>query len=63
MSLSTASLLFKIAKKIGNDDAALDLVTRPSEAMELFFYLFIFGYLLVIARRIAALEAQTPINR
>ena len=32
-------------QKIGNDDAALDLVTRPSEAMELFFYLFIFGYL------------------
>lgn len=60
MPIALCALLFKIAKKIGNDDAALDLVTRPSEAMELFFYLFILGYLVVFARRIAALETQIP---
>lgn len=52
--------VFKIAKKIGNDDAALDLVTRPSEAMETFFYLFILYYLVIFARRISALEVSTP---
>ncbi len=63
MPIALCALLFKIAKKIGNDDAALDLVTRPSEAMELYFYLFIFGYLVVFARRIAALQAHTAAKR
>ena len=58
MPTALCAMLFKFAKTIGNDDAALDIVARPSEAMELFFYLFIFGYLVVFARRIAALEAQ-----
>lgn len=52
-------LFFKTAKWIGDKDPALDIVTRPSEAMEFFFYLFILGYLVVFARRIAALETHT----
>lgn len=50
---------FKIAKRIGDDDAALDLVTRPSEAMETFFYLFILFYLIIFTRRIRALNGVT----
>ncbi|MGQ0673249.1 MAG: hypothetical protein ACT4N2_10290 [Hyphomicrobium sp.] len=50
-----AALLFKAAKRIGDSDPARDLVTRPSEAMELFFYLFIFFYMVVLARRVRAL--------
>ena len=60
MPTALAAAVFKIAKKIGNDDAALDLVTRPSEAMETFFYLFILYYLIIFSRRISALEVKRP---
>ena len=34
------------------------IVHRPSEAVELYLYYFIFGYLLIFTRRISELEAQ-----
>lgn len=59
MPIALCALFFKIAKRVGDDDASWDIVTRPSEAMELFFYLFIFGYLIVFARRVAALQRKS----
>ncbi len=61
MPTALSAAVFKIAKKVGSDDAALDLVTRPSEALETFFYLFILYYLIIFARRISALETSAPL--
>lgn len=58
LPVALSALFFKIAKRVGNDDAARDIVTRPSEAMEVFFYMFILFYLIIFARRIAALASQ-----
>lgn len=49
-------LFFKIAKRIGDKDPSLDIVGRPSEALEVFFYLFIAFYMIVFARRVMLME-------
>jgi hypothetical protein len=41
----------------------LELVHRPSEAVELYLYFFILGYLIVYARRIGELEAAEGLTR
>jgi hypothetical protein len=41
----------------------LELVHRPSEAVELCLYFFILGYLIVYARRIGELEAAEGLTR
>lgn len=60
LPVALAVVFFKVAKRVGDTDAARDIVTRPSEAMEVFFYMFILFYLVIFARRIAALASQGP---
>ena len=52
------ALLFKIADTVRDNFHTLILVPRPSEATELFLYLFLLFYLIMFARRINELERE-----
>jgi hypothetical protein len=49
---------FKLAGIISQKGSIPELVHRPSEAVELYLYFFILGYLIIFTLRIRELEIQ-----
>jgi hypothetical protein len=54
--VSSLALCFKIVERLQKHFHGVDLFIRPSEAVETFQYLFVLYYLIVLLRRIKALE-------
>ncbi|WBT40004.1 hypothetical protein [Hyphomicrobium sp. DMF-1] len=51
------ALSFKVVDDLGKDVLGTPLFTRPSEVVETFQYLYMFYYVLVLRRRLLALDA------
>jgi hypothetical protein len=58
MPTAVIAIGFKLAGVLSQKGYVPELVHRPSEAVELYLYYFIFAYLLIFMRRIAELETQ-----
>ena len=58
MPTAAIAMGFKLAGILSQKGFIPQLVHRPSEAVELYLYYFIFGYLLIFTRRISELETQ-----
>ena len=52
------AMVFKIIDVLAKDGGGLDIVARPSEAIEVYLYFFILAYLVVFERRIRELETE-----
>lgn len=59
MPTALCALLFKITDSLQDAFGVYPLAARPSESIELYLYLFILFYLVVLTRRIGELEAES----
>jgi hypothetical protein len=57
------AMAFKVSDMLYARSVIPELIGRPSETVETYLYFFILAYLIVFARRIRALEAETGVLR
>lgn len=55
LPVSLCAVVFKVIDRLQKNDLVPDLVARPSEVTETFYYMFIFFYLVVLYRRVQRL--------